>query len=359
VSGLLYRPDFDEVRDRLTTWWNGGDIGRPAIIIWARRQAPVEDIPFVPKPESWLTHYSTSDFDYRVYQAKTWCAKTLYLGDAVPNVSPDLAPNCLALYLGCKGIDQPGTVWVEPCIESPETARFEYDEDNFYWQFTLRLARIQLEIGRGKFLTSFPDLIEGLDTLAAMRGTETLLFDMIERPGWVHESLHTITDLYFRYYDTLYEMIKDDRGGTYFWCWAPGRMDKLQCDTSAMFSPDMFKEFMVPVLTQMSARLDYVMYHWDGPGALCHQDHILSIPDIDIIQWTPGAGAEPITDKRWWPYYHRILDAGKKVALLGFTGNDNLAAFKKEFGERFKQFLLSMRVDTAEQAEEILRLVTF
>jgi hypothetical protein len=359
MTGLLYRPDFDAVRDRLTTWWNGGDIGRAAMIIWAKRPTPLEEVPPMPKPEGWLTHYSTSNFDYRIYQAKTWCAKTHYLVDAVPNVSPDLAPNCLALYLGCKGIDQPGTVWVEKCIESPEKARFEYDENNFYWQFTLRLAREHLRLGQGKFLTSFPDLIEGLDTLAAMRGTEELLFDMIERQDWVHASLDKITKLYFRYYDPLYEMIKDDRGGTYWWCWAPGRFAKLQCDTSAMFSPDMFKEFMVPVLEEMCGRLDYVMYHWDGPGALPHHDHILSIKGIDIVQWTPGAGTEPIMDSRWWPYYHKTIDAGKKVALLGFTGNENLVAFRKEFGEKLKQFLIGMRVETPQQADEVLKIVTF
>ncbi|HSV26355.1 MAG TPA: hypothetical protein VLH60_00530, partial [Sedimentisphaerales bacterium] len=172
-------------------------------------------------------------------------------------------------------------------------------------------------------------------------------------------SLEKITKLYFRYYDALYEMIKDDRGGTYWWCWAPGRLAKLQCDTSAMFSPGMFKEFMVPVLVEMSARLDYVMYHWDGPGALPHHDHLLSIKEIDIIQWTPGAGAEPITDSRWWPYYHKTIDAGKKVALLGFTGTDNLAALKKEFGRKLGQFLIGMRVDTPEEAEKILGIVTF
>ena len=31
MAGLLYREDMDEVRARLKTWWEGGDIGRPAM----------------------------------------------------------------------------------------------------------------------------------------------------------------------------------------------------------------------------------------------------------------------------------------------------------------------------------------
>ena len=41
MSGLMYREDMDEVRARLTTWWNGGDIGRPAMQVYAPRSKPI------------------------------------------------------------------------------------------------------------------------------------------------------------------------------------------------------------------------------------------------------------------------------------------------------------------------------
>ncbi len=358
MNTLLYREDFDEVRDRLTIWWNGGDIGRPAMLITAPRTKPLEDIPEMPEPEGWVTHYSTSSFEYRVNLAARSFVNTHYLGEAVPNVSPDLAPNCLALYLGCQGAEGHGTVWCKPFISDPDSARFEFDPDNFYWRFTLRLAREQLCLGKGKFMTSFPDLIEGLDTLAAMRGNQALLVDLIERPEWVHDSLNQITQRYFDYYNILYEMIKDERGGSHFWAWAPGRMSKLQCDFSAMISPDMFREFMVPVLTEMTDRLDYCMYHWDGPGAIPHHDHLLSIPGITMIQWTPGAGVESVMDRRWWPLYHKTVDAGKKVILFGVSGMDSLMGLRKEFGARLKQFMIAIQAESPAQADEILAMVS-
>ena len=202
----------------------------------------------------------------------------------------------------------------------------------------------------------FPDLIEGLDTLAAMRGTEELLIDLMERPEWVHSALRRITDLYFDYYDVLYDMFKDDRGGSYFWAWAPGRMSKLQCDFSAMIGPEMFGEFMVPVLTRMTERLDFCMYHWDGPGAIAHHDHLLSIPKLTMLQWTPGAGVEPSMDKRWWPLYHKTIDAGKKLIVGGDF--EELKVFKREFGSSLKQFIINIGADSLEQAEEITRFVS-
>ncbi len=357
LSSLLYREDMDEVRERLTLWWNGGDIGRPAMQITAPRPQPLEEITAMPQPDGWVTRYSTRNFDYRVNLGARACIDTYYLGDAVPVTAPDLAPNCLALYLGCHGIEMPGTVWCEPCIDRPDNARFEYDAENFYWQFSLRLGKEFLRIGKGKFLVAFPDLIEGLDTLAAMRGTEKLLVDLLERPDWVQQSLRQITDRYFHYYDILYDLFRDEVGGSHFWAWAPGRMTKFQCDFSAMISPRMFGEFMVPVLTEMSERVSYCMYHWDGPDAIKHHDHLLSIPRLTMLQWTPGAGVEPTDHKRWWPLYHKTVEAGKKL-LIGCGSIENLKALKKEFGTGLKSFLINMGAASPEQAAEILDIAT-
>jgi hypothetical protein len=355
MSGLRYREDMDEVRKRMTTWWNGGDIGRPAMQVYAPRKKPAEEIPEMTKPEGWITGYSTSNFDYRVNLGIRACIHQHYLGEAVPSTSPDLAPNCLALFLGCKGVETPDSVWCEPFIHDSDKARFEFRKDNFYWDFSCRLGKEFLRLGKGKFLIQFPDLIEGLDTLAAMRDTQTLLIDLIERPDWVHRCLRRITDRYFHCYDMLYDLYRDEVGGSVFWAWAPGRMAKFQCDFSAMIGPDMFGEFMAPVLTEMCERVSYCMYHWDGPGAIPHHDHLLSIPALDMIQWTPGDGVEPCWSKRWWPLYHKTFDAGKKM-FVRIDSAQSLKAFKKEFKGQFRQFLFSMGSKTLKEGQDLLRI---
>ena len=240
-----------------------------------------------------------------------------------------------------------------PASWNRRAARFTVRPENFYWNFTLRLAQEQLRLGAGKFLTSFPDLIEGLDTLAAMRGTEALLYDLLERPDWVHDSLGRITESYFECYDALYSLIHDERGGSHFWCWAPGRLARLQRDFSAMISPAMFQEFMVPVLAAMTERLDFSIYHWDGPGAIPHLPHLLGLSRLDMIQWTPGAGALPVWDRRWWPLYHRIIEAGKRVLLMEFDAA-RITDFKREFGAGVTRFMFSVVAKTVEEARDLL-----
>lgn len=352
---MLYREDIEDVRRRMTAWWAGEDIGRPACQVGAPRATPLEDIPAMPQPEGVVCpRYTARDLAFRVNFGRRSVAGVELFGEAVPTASPCLGPSCLALYLGCRGVEEPNTVWFEPCIESPETARFERNPDNTYWRFQLDLIRRLTAEGRGKFMVAFPDLIEGLDTLAAMRGTQELLLDLIERPEWVHDGLRRITEHYHYYYDAVYDLIRDETGGSHFWAWAPGKCVKLQCDFSAMIGPDMFAEFMVPVLRDLTSHIPTSLYHWDGPRAIPHHDHLLALPDLDMIQWTPGAGAASVWDPKWWPLYHKTIEAGKKVFLMGCPGIEALQALKREFGRGLKQFLVNARVQSAQEAQSFL-----
>ena len=357
MSLLAYRPDWEDARARLTAWWNGADLGRACLLMTTPRPEPWEAYPPLPEPPGWVTDYSTRDLEYHVHVRLRAAAGVEYLGEACPYVNAgDLAPNCLALYLGCHGVEQPGTVWCEPCLADPEAARFDYDPANFYWRFTQAAIRRTLELAGGKLLVQFPDLIEGLDTLAALRGTQQLLLDLVERPAWVHACLGRITDRYFSYYDRLYHLIRDEGGGSHYWAWAPGRLAKLQCDCSAMISPGMFRDFMLPVLGEMTERVSYSLYHWDGPGAIPHLDALLSLPRLDVIQWTSGAGAPGATDPGWWPLYHRILDAGKGLFLYGGS-REELLALKREFGPQTQRMLLVTGAPSAREGEEYLRMM--
>ena len=80
-----------------------------------------------------------------------------------------------------------------------------------------------------------------------------------------------ITRLWLRYYDELDAIIQPAGRGTTPWAhiWAPhGRAYMLQSDFCYMISPEMFDAFMMPVLREMTAGVDFCIYHWDGPGAI-------------------------------------------------------------------------------------------
>jgi len=332
---LLYKPDWPQAKKRLTAWWNcqlrGG---RPAIQIQAPREKPLPHGPDPGDPVSpeqrWL------DVEWRLARAEYSFAHTACLGEAFPYFRTEIGPGSLALHLGSRATLQMNTVWYEPCLPSlADTEEIRRDPDEPFWRVTTELARDAVRRGRGKYLVSIPDLIENLDTLASLRGTWELLADLVEAPAHVHRLLTQIQRHWFDVFDIIYDVIRDEKDGgscfTAFQIWGPGKTAKLQSDISCMLSPEMFREFAIPGFREQTEWLDYSLYHLDGPGAIRHLDTLLDLPELNAIQWVPGAGAAPVHDPEWFPLYRRIREAGKGLLFTSVRA-DKLETLYKEFG---------------------------
>jgi len=314
MTGLLQKRDWLEAKARLSAWWRHEALDRPVVELTAPRATPLpgpEPVPPPADPErAWLA------FPARLERAEAALRRTAFLGEAVPGVTPGLGPGSLGLFLGARGSFFERTVWYDPCFDDIGTAHLQWDEANPYWQWTLESTRLALSRGVGRWVVEMPDLIENLDTLAALVGTLPLLEWLVTAPEEVHRLQRDLVPLWFRAFDPLYEMIGPGEGGNAWLCfkaWAPGRMAKLQCDLSAMISPAMFEAFVWPYLAEQAAGLDFVMYHLDGPDAVKHLERVLAVPGLDVLQWTPGSGQGHGGDPAYDFIYRAALDAGKGV----------------------------------------------
>jgi hypothetical protein len=83
-----------------------------------------------------------------------------------------------------------------------------------------------------------------------------------------------------------------------------------------MISREMFDSFVLPVLEKQCKALDYSVYHLDGSTALHHLDSLLSIEELDAIEWTPEPSLPQGGDPEWYDLYRRILKAGKSVEIV-------------------------------------------
>jgi hypothetical protein len=132
--------------------------------------------------------------------------------------------------------------------------------------------------------------------------------------------------------------------------WVPGRFHSLQCDLSLMLSPRMFRDLFLEELREECRCLDYSFYHLDGSGALIHLDALLSIAELDGIQWNPEptVPADPV---HFAPVLRRIQEAGKKLYLSCSPDRIRplLEAICKE------GVFLSVACKTQEQARQALR----
>jgi len=76
----------------------------------------------------------------------------------------------------------------------------------------------------------------------------------------------------------------------------------------------MFEEFGLPVLREEVVPMPHNVFHVDGRGVLKDLDLILSVPEIQAIQWVQGMGHDlPIM--QWVPLIRRLQAAGKSVMV--------------------------------------------
>lgn len=313
---MEFKPDWLEAQERFTAWWNGSSIGRPALHITA--SIPGEQPP-PPVPDDPMQFWT--DADSRIMSAEHRFRHTYYGAEAFPYFDTNIGPGSLAMYLGCQPRFAPDTVWYEPLADGiAEMPELSADFENEWWLANVRLVEEGMERGQGRYLTSLPDIIENLDIVSSMVGPQQVLYDLVDDPGAVAEAIRQVNEFYFTYYDKLYGMLEGDRLGSCFSAfsiWGAGRVAKVQCDACAMISPEMFDAVVAPSLREQTDRLDYSVYHLDGPDAVKHLDSLLALPGLNAIQWTPHCTDPGVGSEMWWPMYRKVREAGKGLLLLG------------------------------------------
>ena len=353
-------PNFEEAAQFMKDWWSGAEMPRPVLNI----SIPVQPDPkeLMPLPEikgTFCPPYTMKNMDYRLARENNIIVSRRYFAEGMAVASPMLGAGSLAFHLGGTVIENHDTVWVEHGYKSIKEINIFFDENNASWKYQWELINKLIELGKDRFIVRHTDMLEGLDILSALLGPQQLVFDLMDYPEIVMEKAKAINEIFLSLYFRILNIIRDKLGGSHYLFWSPGIMYRGQCDFAALLSPQMFKTYALPDIKKIMDRMDNIIYHWDGPGALCHLDALLETIKLDVLQWVPGAGNPSGSDKKWWPMYHRILEAGKRIQLAGAFTLDDILPVKKEFGKKFYKFMINMTgLETEEQALNAIRLLS-
>jgi 5-methyltetrahydrofolate--homocysteine methyltransferase len=323
---MKYKHSWDDAKRMWDGYWKRENAGRPIMNVIARKS---DDERVMALPEE-LAVRDINDcyFDAarKVARYRHFCETHEFLAESFPNLSGDFGPGSLAGYLGCELNFTYDTVWFEPCVSDWSAhPPIEYREDNKWWKAHLKLISDIRGLAGGDFYVNIPDIVENVDILAAMRGPQDFIYDMMDNPEEIEKRVAELDAVYFEYYDRMHAInySQSDSGSSYtaFNIWGRGRTAKLQCDFNAMMSPALFRRFVVPSLIVQASRLDNVIFHLDGPECICHVDALMEIEGINALQWTSGAAHPDGTDERWFPIYDKVIKAGKGLWLAVYDGD--------------------------------------
>lgn len=343
---MKYKENWEETKCRFIKWWKGEPLDRPLLRVTARRKTPLEPIELIEPPKTPREYHL--DIDRMVKELRNTCKSHIYMAEAFPYLDINIGPGSMATYLGSQPDFKWDTIWFSECIHDWSTwGNFMFDKVNYWWRHHLELASKAQELADDDFLVSIPDICENVDILAAMRGPQTFCYDLIDEPDLVKMYVNQIDELYFKFYDPMYDMLKLQDGSctyTSFYIWGPGKTAKLQCDFSALMSPAQFREFVIPSLRKQCQKLDCTLYHLDGPDAVRHLDALMEIEELNVLQWNPGAGKPDAGNEIWYPIYDKVRSSGKALWLLFEEGSAEDWVCKadkivKNFGKNGMYFL--------------------
>jgi hypothetical protein len=312
------RRDWERVKERWEHWWAGGCLDRPLLQLSAPRDG-------APAAEPWRGGQATeeerwTDIDFAIHATEHDLRATWRGGESLPALASYKSPLGMsaggALLFGCTASFAEDTVWVDPLPGGvpaqlrPDPARRARLLDCF-----ARAGRSS----RGRFWIRESFGNHAGDTLAALRGTERLLVDLLEDPATVRRGLEQVTDIYQDILDEAWPLVSPGVIGLEGWLstagtWSPGVNFCADCDVSCMVSPRQFEDVFLPPLVRAMRAADHVIYHLDGTDALRHLDALLALPEVEAIQWVPGAGREAIL--QWVPLVRRIQAAGRSVQAI-------------------------------------------
>ncbi len=289
---MLYKPDWEETKERYKAWWAHEYFGRCALSVTAPRKNPPA-IPEPPKAKS--IEQKWYDLDWISARRDYDMSHIFYGGEALP-VWHGGYPGHTAIpaFLGCPTALDWDTGWWDPILleEDIEFKNLKINKAGRNYRFAIDLLRRAVKEARGKCLVSIGAIGGCGDTLAGLRGTERLLIDCVERPEQVRSAEEFLMDMFFKHYDTLYEIIREaDEGSTcWFKLWSPGKFYAAHNDFAYNISPQMYRDLFLPVIEKQTRFLANCVYHVDGVNNFVHVDALLELPRLQVFQILPGAG---------------------------------------------------------------------
>lgn len=349
---MLYKENWEDTKKRLSAFWNGELLDRCVVSVQAVDSGYFP--PSAPADAAALTRYWT-DPEQIIRRERHRMEHTYFGGDAIPMVFLNFgASGHTAFFKGEKHQFADTSVWFFPYVKTAD--ELEFDENSALFRQTLTVAKALAEDSQGDYMISMPDTTGNADALALALGSEDFMMQLLDDPDSIQEGMKKLQYAYEKIFTETYKIVRqvNDGGSCVGWLntWAPGFHGQMQSDLSVMISNPAFKEFVMPELVAQTNFLEYPLYHFDGIEQIRHLDDLLSLPNLQMIQWTQVLEQPPCTE--YFTELRKIQAAGKKLLIIAQPGQirpimENLSS---------KGLYLVTNASSREEADAIVKEVT-
>ena len=213
----------------------------------------------------------------------------LDLGDYPFVSAPFVGIPWLEAIAGCTIVSSPTSFWAKPCITDWKTWHWEESiHDNPWTNKLLELMSALVEHSNGRYPVA-PTLMRGpADILSAMRGGAQLPLDIIDDPSLVMPAIEKCANIWEEIGRAQLDLIPESNegymaGDAALRTWAPNKILWLQEDAISLLSPQIYREFFLPVDRRLSDEFPCIAYHLHG-SSIWAVDELIQLPGINVME---------------------------------------------------------------------------
>ncbi len=271
------------------------------------------------------------DAEYQVNRFIDSIQNREFLAESFPVFCPNLGPDVYAAFYGIEleYADETSYAIHSNKAISDLLDQLTLSEENPYFKKLEQMTELALERSDDRYFVGYSDFHPGFDTVAAWRNPEKVCVDILLDPVGIKQLLKKSTADFQFVFDHFHKLLSKHNQPSVNWMEVPvsGKFHVPSCDFAALISQEDFTEFYLPLLQEEVQKMDYNVFHLDGRGVAKNIDAILSIPEINAIQWVQGVGSDQAIEQ-WKPLIKKMQGAGKSVQvflqpeeLLGFMSD--------------------------------------
>lgn len=347
-------PDFERCR----AFWAREEVDRPLLATWvgSYELAPLFSNGLALLPEGELSpgdiRLETFRRDYELlfenYRQAT--------ADVPWSAFPLMVLPWVEAIAGCRIVHREGNIWAEPWLDGYDQLEGGCGlEPRMDWLAKLvEFTEWLVALSAGRFPVAISLMRGPADLLAAMRGAQNSVLDLMDTPQAVKSVLERITDIWIQTAEAQMSRIPSFAGG-YGWSvqnlWSDKPGGWFQDDAVAYWSPSLYQTYAVSCEERLSRCLAKTGCHLHST-AIFTVDGLLKMPELGVIEMNLDDVGKSIPEMI--PVLRRILETQRLYVWGKFTVND-LVTMKRELPSR--GLALQLIAQTPEAVRAMIRQV--
>jgi hypothetical protein len=307
--------------ERYRAFWKRSDVSRPLVGFSLVGWFPLQEFAAC---EAWGTvEYLTPE----MIDPQAFLADHLRILREGESIDDDLirgaCPGQVAIpwlpgIVGCKARILPHNILgEEQNLSWDEALGVCLDRTSGWFQKYMDFSAALVRVAQGRFPVSHAAEIGPTDLHAVLRGHTQSVLDLADEPQKSQELLHRVTAIFVEVAEEFWRRAPLFCGGYFdaqYSLWSPGPIVRMQEDATAVYSPALYRKFVLPVDRMIAARFANSFIHLHSTSMFL-LNAFLECEEIQAFEVNNDAAGPPLP--RMIPHFKSIQNAAKPLLIRG------------------------------------------